>query len=120
MGVAQRGGSNLCVSQREVNPLTFSGGRRGSCFGSGGRRCSCGGGWGWKTSTGDTEVRISPTGGEGDVAWLVTGDLGVDPGLVLRHSCVHSWEICLGTPVAKTHNARLDPASTLFAHHWTS
>lgn len=70
--------------------------------------------------TGDIEVRVSPTGGEGDKAWLVSADLAVDPGLVLGNSGVHTREICQSTAVAKTYNARLDPASTLFAHHWTS
>lgn len=68
--------------------------------------------------TGDIEVRVSPTGGEGDKAWLVSADLAVDPGLVLGHSGVHSWEICCGTALSETHNPRLDPDLTLFAHHW--
>lgn len=75
-----------------------------------------GGWWWWQTSTGDTEVAVSPSGREGDEAWLVAGDMTVDPGLILGHSGVDSWDIRLGTTDSKTHNSLLDPETVLLAH----
>lgn len=50
----------------------------------------------------------------GAVVWTV--DLSVDPGLVLRHSGVHSWEVGQSTASSKAHHSGLDPPGAAFAH----
>lgn len=62
------------------------------------------------------------TGGSGgawgaDEARLVGGDLAVDPGLVLGHSGVDSWEFSLSTADSKADHSGLDPPGAIFNHH---
>lgn len=93
----------------------------GGCSGGGGGGVSRCGGWHWwQSCAGDTEVTVGPSGRERHEARLVGGDLGPDPGLVLGYSGVDSWKIRPGTTFPKTDDSRLNPATALLDHHWTS
>jgi len=63
---------------------------------------------------------ISTIGGERNEAWLVGGDMLIDPVLVLRNSGIHTRKVGFSTTLAKAHNSRLDPERTLFADHRTT
>ena len=79
------------------------------------------GGWRrWQASTADAEVTVRSCGREGDKARLAAGDLAVDPGLILGHSGVDSWEIRFGTTISKTYDSPQDPAAALLAHQRTT
>lgn len=75
---------------------------------------------GWQAGTRHTQVAIRPIGREGDEAWLVAGNMAVDPGVILRHSGVDAWEIRQSTAFSKAHNAPLDPAAPLLHHQRAS
>ena len=73
-----------------------------------------------QAGAGGTQVCVCPGGGEGDEARLVAGDPGVDPALVLRDACIHSWELGQGAADTEAHDTRLDPHRTLLTHHRTA
>ena len=73
-----------------------------------------------QTRTGVAAVSIQPTGVELDEAWLIRADVGVDPGLVIGHSGVDSWQIGPSAARTKTNDSRLDPDGALLVHHRTS
>lgn len=59
--------------------------------------------------------RGRPVALEADEARLVGGDEAVDPGLILRHSGVDSWETGQSAASAETHHAGLDPPRVVLA-----
>lgn len=69
-----------------------------------------------QTGAGDTEVTVGSPGAEGDKAWLVGGDLAVDPCLIFGHPRVYSREIGQGASSTKAHHSTHNPLVILFAH----
>ena len=67
--------------------------------------------------SGSRDRTVAP---EGDEARLVAADPAVDPGLVLGHSGVDSWEAGLGTASSKTHHSNLEPPGAAFTHLWAA
>lgn len=53
---------------------------------------------------------------EGDVSRQVFQDLAVDPGLVLGHSGVDSWELWIPASPGKAHHSGLDPPAAVQGH----
>ncbi len=101
--------SSFVSTQFKLRRLTFGRG----CWRQRGR-------WRWQAGAGDAQVTVSPSGCEAEEARLVGGDVAVDPGIILRHFCIDSWEIGQSTFSPKTHDSYLHPATVLLGHHWTA
>jgi len=60
---------------------------------------------------------VMAVGHEPDEAWLVVGDVHVDPVVEARHASVDSWDSGQSAAPTEAHHPRLDPAGGAVVHH---